>query len=360
MFQQQHTKDFILLFIMNVIKPFRWFIVGQFIIVIIWAIDMSLRPYLIKVIIDKISIIKPLQAFDMLSLPAFMYIGIGIISLVASRVYEWITSHFYPNLKKHIGVILMDRMMKNSHNFYQSHLSGNIVNKVNDVTIGIPTILNTLIDQFFSNALALLIAIYTVWIVNLKFAIGLTFWIVIFLTISIKQSRKAKVLAHQAAAVHSTVIGNIVDIRGNIGSVRLFGGKKLEIEYLNESYQHSVNAEQTRNYFFIKMHTFQESSFVIFQAVCFWWLITGINHQTIISGDFVLIIILNISIINCLHNLSRNIREFVESLGRVTQGLYIIHSSLEVKDKENAKDIVITKGEILFENIQFYYNRPLA
>ena len=357
MFTQKNTKASIVVFIIGVIKPFRWLIAGQFMVAVFWATDMSLRPYLIKVILNKIPTILPSQSFDFLLLPSTLYIIMSIIVVVAFRFYEWLLLRFHPNLKKHIGVILMGRMMNHSQHFYQNHFSGSIANKINDVTNGIPNILNTIINQFFSHALALSIAIYTVWLIDLKFGIGLTFWITIFLTASIKLSGKARVLAHEAAEVNSIVVGNIVDILGNIGSVRLFGGKMLETNYLNEAYQYSVRAEQIRDWFFMKMHTFQESSFIVFQAICFWWLITGIKNQTITPGDFALILILNISIVNCLHSLSRNIREFAESFGRVAQGLHIINSILEIQDKKDAKDIVITKGEIAFEKVQFYYNK---
>ena len=356
MFAQKNTKYSIYLFIIDAIRPFRWLMAGQFLVAVIWAIDMSLRPYLIKVILNEIPTILPSQAFDILLLPTTLYIVTTVIAVVTFRFDEWILLQFHPNLKKHIGVILMDRMMNHSQNFYQNHFSGSIANKINDVTNGIPNILNVFIDRFFSHILALSIAIYTVWLVDLKFAIGLVLWIIVFLTVSIKLSRKGKTLAHEAAEVHSTIIGHIVDILGNIGSVRLFGGKRLETNYLNQTYQNAVKIEQIRDWFFMKMYTFQEGSFVIFQSICFWWLIAGVKSQTVTSGDFALIMILNISIVHCLHNLSRDIREFAESFGKVTQGFHIIHSILEIQDKAGAKDIVITKGEIIFKNVQFYYN----
>ena len=357
MLTKKNIPNSLLFFIIDVVKPFRLFIAGQFMVSIIWSVDVSLRPYLIKLILDKLSTIVPSQAPDILLLPVIFYIGIVIVVVITFRFYEWLLLCFHPNLKKHIGVTLMNRMMNHSHSFYQNHFSGSVASKINDVTNGIPDILNVFINQFFSNVLALLIAVYTVWLVDLKFAIGLVLWIAIFLTVSIKLSRRAKVLAHEAAEVNSTIIGNIVDILGNIGSVRLFGGKRLETNYLNETYQYSVKAEQVRDWFFIKIHTFQEVSFVVFQSICFWWLITGIKSQTITLGDFALIMILNISIVNCLHSLSSDIREFAESFGKITQGLHVIHKSLDIQDKEDAKDIVITKGEIIFERVQFYYNQ---
>ena len=357
MFSEKTNKCFLCRFIIDVIKPFKWFMAGQIMVAIIWAIDMSLRPYLIKVILDRLQTVLPLQAFKTLIPLVTFYILMAVIVVFTFRFYEWVILSFHPSLKKNIGIILMSRMMDHSQNFYQNHFSGSIANKINDVSNGIPNILNTFIDRFFSHVLALLIAIYTVWLVDLKFALGLILWIAIFLVISMRLSRHVKELAYNAAEVHSTVIGHIVDILGNMGSVRLFGGKRLESSYLNENYRNSVNAEQVRDWFFIKIHTFQETSFVVFQSICFWWLITGIKNQSITSGDFALILILNISIIDSLHGLSRDIREFSESFGKVTQGLYMIQSILEIQDKHKAKDIVITKGEIVFEKVQFKYNK---
>jgi ATP-binding cassette subfamily B protein len=355
MFIQKNTHYSLFLFIINVIKPFKWLIVGQFMVAVIWAIDMSLRPYLIKVILNKIPNILPSQAFDVLIPQAILYIFMSIVIVIIFRFYEWILLYLHPNLKKHIGVMLMGRMMNHSQNFYQNHFSGSIANKINDVSIGIPNILNIFIDRFCSCILGLLVAIYTVWLVDFKFAICLVLWIIIFLTISIKLSGKAKVLAHEAAEVNSMVVGNIIDILGNILSVRLFGSNIIEINYLNKNYGESVKVEQVRDWYLIKMHTFQKSSFIIFQSICFWWLITGIKSQTITAGDFALILILNISIVHCLDNLSNNIREFSQSFGKITQGLHIIYSILDIQDKKGAKDIVIKKGEIFFKKVQFYY-----
>ena len=353
---KKNTRSFSLLFIIDVIKPFRWFVFGQFMVAVICAIDMSLRPYLIKVMLNKTNTVLPSQAFNFLLPEAIFYIATLTIIVITFRFYEWLLLHLHPNLKKHIGMMLMSRIMNHSQNFYQNHFSGSIANKVNDVTNAIPTILDIFIDQFFSQMLALLIALYTVWLIDLKFAIALIFWIVLFLTISIKFSGKARVLEHAAAEIYSVIIGNIVDILGNIVSVRFFVGTRFETKHLDEAYKHSIKAERVRDWFFMKMQTLQKSSFIIFQSACFWWLITGIQKQTITTGDFARILILNISILNCLNNLSRNIREFAKSLGKVTQGLHIINSVLEIQDKKGAKNIVITKSEIFFEKVQFCYN----
>ncbi|NDB86617.1 MAG: ABC transporter ATP-binding protein [Alphaproteobacteria bacterium] len=94
--------------------------------------------------LNKIPTISPSQVFGTLLQPAIFYIAMGVIVVLAFRFYEWILLRFHPNLKKHIGVILMERMMNHSQNFYQNHFTGSITNKINDVTNGIPSILNTI------------------------------------------------------------------------------------------------------------------------------------------------------------------------------------------------------------------------
>ena len=47
------TKMF--LYICKMVRPFHWAIAIMFLVATIWDINLSLRPYLLKVILDKLS-----------------------------------------------------------------------------------------------------------------------------------------------------------------------------------------------------------------------------------------------------------------------------------------------------------------
>lgn len=348
-------------FILATLNQFKWIFIAQFLIAIFWAIDISLRPYLVKKIVDKITLIPSLQVFSSLTPIIILYIFTSIIIVASFRLYDWIIFCFQPILKKHISNVLVQHMIKHSPSFYYNHFSGSVANKINDITNAVPSIISIIIDRLFSSTLALLIAIYTVWSVNIKFAIGLTIWIAAFLFFSITMAYKAKHLSDKAAEVRSTIAGHIIDIFTNIVNICFFAKMDYEHKRLGSMYEKSIKYEQAKGWFLIKIHTFQEASFIIFQSICFWWLILGISNQTNTSGDFALILILNISIINCLHNISHEIGEFSTSIGNLTQGLRIVTTPLEIKDILGAKDIKVNQGEIVFENIKFYYykNKPL-
>ena len=100
----------------------------------------------------------------------------------------------------------------------------------------------------------------------------------------------------------------------------------------------------------------QGGSFLLFQAVCFWWLFNGLMSKTISPGDFVLVLTLNLHIIENFWNIAKDMRDFWEKMGNIVQGLAIIQTPIEIQDKPDAKDLVVTKGEIVFENVQFQYH----
>ena len=345
-------------FFIKAIKPFRWHIIGLLSINVIWAIDASLRPFIIKIILDKITIIHEQQSgsiLQILSKPVLIYILVFTLIAVLMRFYDRLWMIITPNLKKQIGLKMIDSLMEHSHNMYQNNFSGNLANKVNDITVGVCHVLKTCIDQFFSQFMALFIGIYTVWQVHPKFSIGLILWVMIFLGVSCRLSAKAKYLSSMAAEAKSQVFGNIVDILINMINVRLFNSKHLEKNLLDQNMTASVKAEQNRDWFFLKIYAFQGGSFILLQTVCLWWLISGLQIQTVTIGDFTLILTINSYLLDYLLNISRELREYSENIGNISQAMLIIETKNDLEDHYAAKELIVPKGRIVFENVSFNY-----
>lgn len=345
-------------FFFESIKPYWKFITGQIIVAIIWSIDFVLRPYLIKRIVDLMPDVLISGSVESLTRPIVLYICLTFFVFLTLRFYEWIVLTFHPNLIKRIGVMLMTNLMNKSHRFFQNQFSGSLANKVNDVASGVSDILDALIDQFLSSIVTLALAIWSVHTVNPKFSIALVLWIVVFLSFSLKFSGKASKLSKNSAQKRSDIVGLIVDVLTNMFSVRVFVTKNHEINTLESIYQRFVHSYQNRDWFFMKMHTAQEISFIIYQILCFLWLIQGMKLKTITPGDFVLIMMLNIAIINTLHSLSHNIRNFAEAFGNTIQGLQTIFIDAENENlllAKNDRRFNINKGEIRFVSTSFAY-----
>lgn len=350
------SNDFgVLRFVLRVSHPFRWLIMGHLAISLLWAAIMSIRPYTVKLILDVIPYVTMYKALGLLSVPVAAYLSVELITALSLRCYDLIFLRLTPRLKKNIGTLLMDRMMLHSYSFFQDYFAGNLANKVNDVVNGVPDILRVAIDTFFSYTIAICIAIYTVWFVDIKFAIGLSVWVIFFVLLSILLSPRISKLSNSASETRARVSGDIVDIFSNMVSVRFFNGRKKEHEHIQHSLQNFVVACRKRDWLFFCIKTVQEFSFVAFQGLCLYWLVFGLPDNRVTIGDFALVLGVNISIVDCLWELSRDLNQIAEYIGNVSQGLHIINLPNGVEDKSDAKQLVVTQGRIVFNKVNFCY-----
>jgi len=345
----------IIAFILETLKPFKFWILGQFTVGIVWAIDLSLRPYILKIIIDKIPNLTSETVVSVLSKPAIFYVSMSLLIAIIFRFHEFVWLKLNPPLKRHIGDILMKKMMDHSSSMFQNQFAGNLANKIKDVMSGIPDFLKVSINQFFSHFLALGIAIFAVWTINYKFSALLALWLFIFIAGSTFFMKRAKQLCDVAAEVRSGVVGQLVDILSNITSVQLFAAKKTESKRLLLSLDQYVAADQKRDWWFLGMFTFQGLSFVIYQAVGFYLLISGFKDGVVTAGDFALLISVNIAMIDILWSLSKDILDFSELIGNIAQGLRVALAPLEIEDKPDAKILKIHQGRIIFNKVKFNY-----
>ena len=345
-----------LAFILMITKPFRAYIAGMGLVALVWALLINVQPYIVKLIINGAMGADQSNLFNKLAFFMAMYLLSECMYVFIFRVYDWITIQLRPALKRHIVRTLMDLMMDHSHGFYQRQFAGGLTTRIIDIAKGIPDILRIVIDRLMACFLMLLFALYNISRIDIKFTIALGVWVFVFLGISIILVFRNQYLAYNVADARAGVTGSIVDILTNMTSVRFFAGKNFENAYLARLTGDCLEKEQRRDWFFLKLHALQGGSFLLFQAVCFWWLLDGLVSKTVTPGDFSLVLTLNLYIIENFWNIAKDMREFWEKMGDIVQGLAIIQASLEIQDRPDAQELVVSKGEIVFENVQFHYH----
>jgi len=342
-------------FMLEIFMPFKFLILGQFTVGIVWAIDLSLRPYILKIIIDKLPTITRTTAVAALSAPVIFYLSMSLLITMTFRVYDVVWLKLNSPLKRHVGDILMKKMMAHTLTTLQNHFAGNLANKIKDVMNGIPDFLRLSVNKFFSHLLALFIAIPTVWTISYKFSMLLALWFVMFIVGSIAFSKRAKQLCTASAEMNSVIVGQIVDILSNMISVHLFATQTTESENLRLHFDNYVAADQKRDWWFLSIFAFQGLSFVLYQAICFVLLVQGFKNGVVTAGDFALLVSVNIAIADCLWSLSSDVQVFSEIIGNITQGLKIALSPIDILDKPNARTLKITHGCVIFDKVQFNY-----
>ncbi|MBC6686487.1 hypothetical protein H9I48_04570 [Wolbachia pipientis] len=97
------TTKQVMSFILKMLRPFPFYIGIVLLTGLVWAIDISFNPYLIKVIIDRVSISDADNLFRNIATPAVSYVLILFLLECLARLYGYFFEiKMIPNLRKNI------------------------------------------------------------------------------------------------------------------------------------------------------------------------------------------------------------------------------------------------------------------
>ncbi|MBI2792263.1 MAG: ABC transporter ATP-binding protein [Gammaproteobacteria bacterium] len=342
-------------FIKQVVQPFRYYLLGPIFVMTFCAVDTILRPYLTKLLIDSVITKSGQEAINAVTFIAGVYIALQFSIVIAWRIYDWFSLKYEPALKNHIVRTLASYVSDHSHHYFQNNFAGSIASKINDAAGFVPPIIKTIIDRFYTSALIIMIAAYAFWHIHQWFALAIIIWSFVFVTVSALVIKKFNYLSNHSAESVSKIIGNIVDFLGNMSSVRYFVGKKQELTKLDLYQDDYLQISQTRRWFLLKLYAVLGITFAIYQTICLALLIYLYAKNQVTPGDFAMILTLNLTIMELLWITSNEMRTFSENVGTVDQALKVIYVPHEIQDIPNANKLDVSKGEIVFENVQFHY-----
>ena len=348
-------------YIIKTIKHFPLGISVMFCTAIIYAVDLSVRPYLLKIILNHATENNHQDTFSYITIPVLLYLFMFFLVSSLQRLHNYFVAiKTIPFLREKVANEAIGALIDKSHYFYQSNFSGSLANKVNNLTDNVPYILQLAIDRFFSNSLALVIAICTLWTVNARFAIIMLSWSIIFILGAVVFSKKLVNQANNWSEYSSRITGQIVDILSNILSVHLFSTKKEEKRLFNETFAYSVAAEKELQKTLFWIWLCYGYNFVLIQGLNFYFLLKGRQEGWITIGDFAMVITINITIVNFLWETIKEFSDFSRYLGRIIQALKDIFNGPEILDIPDAGMLQITKGKILFDKVKFHYKDTKA
>lgn len=348
-------------FILALLRPFSSGLFVMFITAVGWAASVSFRPYILKIILNRIAEPENHNLFEYLLPPALAYMCTTFFMTTIYRIYGYFVEiNMIPNLRKKIALTAFEKLLAQSHQYYQDHFAGSLSNKINDLSSGIPDILQLIFDRFLCHGLAITFATYTLWHANATFALFVMLWAFLFIAGSIFFSHRLIQLADAWSEYGSIITGSIVDVLSNILSVRLFSKKKKEVHDLAATCDLAIAAEQKLQWAYFFMWLICGYSFTLIQGLNLYFLIKGRQEGWITVGDFALVLTLNFSILESLWKITQEFSQFSKLSGRITQALRNILVVPEIQDKPHAKNLSVTKGEIIFDNVQFNYQGTSA
>ncbi|WP_253302186.1 ABC transporter ATP-binding protein [Wolbachia endosymbiont of Psylliodes chrysocephala] len=353
---------YILVFILNILSKFKLNVLVMFLVALVVAVDLSFRKYLVKNILDTAVKYQEGNVIENLLLPVSAYVCMALLITTAFRFYGYFVDiRMFTSMRQKIADMSFYRLLQQDHSYYQNNLSGSLVYKVSNLMDSVIELIRLLIDCFFSYSIALILAIYTLSLVNIKFAIATFIWVNIFILISVFSFRVLTRLADDHSKQSSQVIAGIADSILNVISVRLFSRQAHERHKFFQVCKKKTIAERKLQWAYFWLWFIYGYSFDLLQAVNLYFLIHDYQLNKIAIGDIALVLGINISIVEFLNHLTKNLTQFSAHFGKVLYALPILTTVPEIQDKKNAKELNILSRKITFNNVSFSYEgqKPL-
>jgi ATP-binding cassette subfamily B protein len=329
---------------------------------LMWSVDISLTPYLLKLIIDTVVTFSTnTQALlHALILPASVYALMTVLINLNFRMYDYANLQLYPYLRASIERDLLRYLLEHSYTFFHSTSSGALTKKITDLMENIEPLINIPNEWFYPRVLAAAIASMTLSVVvHPIFGFILLSWAILFVFLSYLAAKKAEGYSRHFSENISKLSGAVSDSVGNVMSIKLFDNAKSEVSTIDGILNDVVYSDKKLSWFNLKINLIQGFAVSILIASMLIALMVGLKHGWVGAGDFALVLTLSVSFTWGVHDMGKQMQRYSKVVGTCNQALKMILQPHKIVDKPNAKTLDIKRGEIRFENVFFHYeNRP--
>ncbi|MFH1831593.1 MAG: ABC transporter ATP-binding protein [bacterium] len=345
--------------------PFIWYFLKRhtfkiaclLLVSVVLAFDLSVRPYMMKLIIDGVAKYEPNMGSLVIALlfPILGYLASMAVLILAFRFYDAVRLFMLPQIQADITSSMLAYVEFQSHSFFQDNMSGSIASQIKEMSQSVKEIIKITINKFFAHFLSLLIASVTLFTVHPLLALILISWTVFFLVISVMLSKKSGALAEVLSGTQNQVTGKIVDSLSNVMTVRLFTQHQREMADVRRALDEQVKAGKKLEWCMLKIRTIQSLSVFGMVALLLVVLLYARQNSAITIGDFALTISLALSISEIISNISEDFVTFSESVGRCKQALKLINIEHKIIDLPRAHVLKNVRGEIIFDSVNFAF-----
>lgn len=342
-------------FIKDVSRPYRWHLVGFFVIACYIGADPSIGAYINKMILDGILQVRAGEPPHYTILAVVLYIITNIMVVVFWRTWDWVMMYFKPGLQALVTEKLAIIAMGHSHRFYQEQLSGAIVKHITTVAEQVPELLTIVTGDIVWRLCTVIAGIFTLWTVFPTVAWIVMVWAIVFISSAVLVTRRLHVYSERSANLLAHIEGSMVDTASHMLAVRLFSARGYERGRLVELLSSWMAAIQQRDWCLLKLFIFQGGSWIICESISVWLVVQAAFQDVLTIGDVVLFFSVSLFLILTIWNITRDFSKVIKLSGEISQALEILLAAPEVTDVAHAMPLTVHAGRIVFDHVSFGY-----
>ncbi len=351
--------DTVLGFYLHFVKPVKWLILAVLVLSLAGSlIEMGLFVFL-GLLVDWVSQTPPADFF---AEHGWQLIAMGLIVLFVRPVIAILARSFnnlalVPGLQTRVRWASYRYVLRQSVTFFQNDFAGRIAQKVLQTGPAVRDTVGSSIDSLWTFVVYVSGMVYLFGRLDPLLVLPVAVWGVAYGITAYTMIPPVKRRSAAQAEATSVLSGRVVDSYTNIQSVKLFAHADREDNFVREGFQGHVRAyREFAGWNATMMVTLMALNGGLITAIgglsVYLW-----SKGVVTAGGIAMATSLVIRLNQMSNFILRNIAGLFEDVGLVQNGVQTISRPNLVEDKPDAKPLVVTAGEIKFENVRFHYGR---
>lgn len=248
-------------------------------------------------------------------------------------------------------------LLGQSMTFYQDEFAGRIATKLMQTALAVRECVIKLIDVLNYVVVYFLGVLILVGSADWRLAMPLVLWLVCYGALLYYFIPRLGKVSEEQADARSMMTGRVVDSYTNIQTVKLFSHARGEAAFARESMEGFLDPA----YRTMRLVTSLYSSLYLLNSLLLAavgalsvWLWLG---SAVTVGAVAVALGLVLRLWGMSQWIMWEVSGLFENIGTVQDGIKSISRPQLVEDQAGAKDILVSKGEIAFENVRFHYGK---
>ncbi len=346
-------------FLLEYLRPFRkvaFLIV--FFTAIVAAMEIGMIWYAGR-LVDALSASGPAEVWNDYGLELLL---IAIALLVARPLLTLIDIAFInQSLMPNIGTMVRwrshKRVLGQSVGWFQEDFAGRIANRVMQTAPAVGEASFQVFDALAYASLYVIGALILLSDTDIRLAIPMVLWLIAYVGLIAYFVPRVGKASKAFSDARSTITGRIVDSYTNIQTVKLFAHTDREERFAYEAIEEGRRtfAVEMRIITWMDVALMTVNGFLMVGVVGYaiWLWSVGVGSLGAVAAASALVLRLNSMTMWIMWALS----SLFQNLGVISEGMETIAAPIDLQDKSGAKPLMVTGGEIRFDDVSHHYGK---
>ena len=296
------------------------------------------------------------EAVQLIKMATLLVVIFPIIVIFHSLIMNQVIMGNYPMLIRWLSHRFM---LKQSISYFNDELAGRIATKVLQTALAIREIIMKVLDVMVYVIIYFTSMIFILSKADIRLLIPLFFWLLGYIFILLYFVPKMSKISKEQADARSSMAGKIIDSYNNIATLKIFSYNSRESSYIKEGMNDFLKTvyPQMRLGSWNSINLWLLNIYLIFSLTTlsiYLWI-----NSAITPGAIAIAMGLSLRLNGMSQWIVWEVSMLFENIGTVKDGINTISKEPTIVDKINAQPLIVSKGELEFKNITFYYDNNL-